>query len=450
MDELLTIQIELMGGQAVVDQLNQVSAAIRSMNPYAAQIKSLSSASNQAAQAQSAFVRQVSQSANATKNAIGPAQRLLKAQQDLIRANQSGSPMMIMDAKYNLGRAQARFNKAFNPQPPDFMTSLRTFIRSTRFGAGGVSPLIGRGMDLLTSGTGMSPKVAGALSVAAVGAGVAITALTKAAKFAADGLMDFSNLRYSTGSTYGQASQLKGIGMALGLDMGGLSRTLATADYTAQSRLGISNPMGGTYYGNLNEGADLLRAIEALRKMSEPDAIRSARAAGLEGVLPLRDLNEGEWQQLKKSMEDMKPSAQDTSAAMKYNVEMAKMTTELQKLATSTLPLVTAGIRLLNGGVINDYLINPLSNTKLGKYGGGANPFGTRFDHAPKVNEPHTVALNENSKALKELAIKMDGMRRDLFGGGERAKGALPAGQRGEMMRQSLRADGLKLGAFNL
>ena len=448
MDELLTIQIELMGGQAVVDQLNQVSAAIRSMNPYAAQIKSLSSASNQAAQAQSAFVRSVSQSANATKNAIGPAQRLLKAQQDLIRANQSGSPMMIMDAKYNLGRAQAGFNKAFNPQPPDFMQSLRTFIRSTRFGAGGVSPLIGRGVDLLTSGTGMSPKAAGALSIAAVGAGAAITIMTKAAKLASERLLQLSDIRYSTGSTPGQAAQLRQMGMALGVDMGGMAKSMAAAlgsDGYAQmagARLGVSNPMGGTPYGNLNEGGDFLKAVEGLRKLNEPDAIRTARALGIEGALPLRDMNENQWQQLKQTAG---PTPDDTAAAMAFNVELAEMTTELQKLATIILPAITFVLRLMNGSAI----IDPLSQTKMGKMVGAFNPFKMAPGHTPK-GEPHTVALNENSKALKELGLQMSKLRRDFFGGGERARGAIPAGLRGDALRDSLRSNGLKLGAFNL
>jgi hypothetical protein len=58
-------------------------------------------------------------------------------------------------------------------------------------------------------------------------------------------------------------------------------------------------------------------------------------------------------------------------------------------------------------------------------------------------------ALQQNTSALNQNTVAIGNMRA-IFGGGERARGAFPAGLRGEMLRRQMESDAIKLGAFKL
>jgi len=58
-------------------------------------------------------------------------------------------------------------------------------------------------------------------------------------------------------------------------------------------------------------------------------------------------------------------------------------------------------------------------------------------------------ALQQNTSAISQNTVAIGNLRA-IFGGGERARGAFPAGLRGEFLRKQMESDAIKLGAFKL
>jgi hypothetical protein len=59
-------------------------------------------------------------------------------------------------------------------------------------------------------------------------------------------------------------------------------------------------------------------------------------------------------------------------------------------------------------------------------------------------------AISRNTTAVEMNTVALQSMGRQVFGGGSRARGALPAGLRGEILRHALEGEAVKLGAFRL
>lgn len=82
----------------------------------------------------------------------GPASRFSRAEEQRRRAYAGGDEHTIFDAEYNYRRAADAYERAQRGGERSFTERLETFARSTRFGMGGVSPLLGRALDVFGAG----------------------------------------------------------------------------------------------------------------------------------------------------------------------------------------------------------------------------------------------------------------------------------------------------------
>ncbi len=265
---------------------------------------------------------------------------------DLARARQaygnaviSGDLNAVRAARWRLQRADRAVQRAendLNPQPLPFGLRLARAVMSSRFGAGGMSPLVGRSLDVLFPGIhkaifgggataaarsmgglagvgGMAgaaaavPYVAAALAAFAV-AKAGVEAFADAVRTAGERLQEFASARMLSGGTGGQISALMahGLGAADVPGMAAALRERLATDAVAASmghRLGIDYRAPGIF-GPANQAQDLLQAMRGLRAMGQtPEQLQTARALGLEGLLPKVNVSERVWRQQERDAE---------------------------------------------------------------------------------------------------------------------------------------------------
>ncbi|HLV78742.1 MAG TPA: hypothetical protein VKT32_00630, partial [Chthonomonadaceae bacterium] len=67
--------------------------------------------------------------------------------------------------------------------------------------------------------------------------------------------------------------------------------------------------------------------------------------------------------------------------------------------------------------------------------------------HQDQPTNPHTLATQENTKALQDLSAQVSGLKQ-LFAHGPRAESAMPSGISGQYLRMGLEAGGFRLNPF--
>ena len=313
-----------------------------------------------------------------------------------------------------------------NRPAPSFEKKLDTFIRSTRFGAGGASPLVGRTLDVLGLGK------MGGVAMAAVSA---IGLMAQAAIQGAQSLNRLAEMRWGTGASAGDAARMERVAAGLGVDpkelasgARGLAGSLASDPFAmmAGAKAGVSNPLGNTPLGNLNQMSDYLKMSRFIAmNPNEAEAVRAARATGMENILPLRDLDP---QEREKRLNDAEGAA--SKDAIRRAARARAMMGDIGLAWERTKRAVFDAATLQGGGGLMP-----------GSRGNGG-PIGTD----PEA-ERSRRAVEANTEALNAMATTMRGMR----GGGDRSRGALPKGFSGAYAEQNGIWDGQAraLGAFS-
>jgi hypothetical protein len=330
--------------------------------------------------------------------------------------------------------------------PPTTAQRLQNAILSTRIGVGAnglqIAPLVGRLLPLLG-------KFAGPIGIAAA----ALTTLAQITNQASENLREFRNAMLTGGGSATETALSRALGDSNGELAREFARTISSGGIAASyaARAGISDP-GGELFGDVNKTKNLLKWAEALRKMSQVDAIRAARATGTEELLKTRDISKRAFEQLKQTaiLQAQVNSPDKVRAAANFNAQLdrAKMNFEsvtniigshFMKAATPILQLVNgiaeAGIKIANSplGKVLMNILNPLAGA-LGAVNDAMNP-------PEKEN-----ATKQNTEALRELAQVL---RNGVYGGGERARSAIPRQWSGYNSDAWAR-EAMNLGAFTL
>lgn len=394
--------------------------------------------------------------------ARGSLANLRQAYQDLQTAMAGGNPATIRDAQVRHRRAQMRFDRDENLMRggPGFGSRLNTFVRSTRFGNQGLSPLVGRALDLFG---GRLAAFAGPIALAAA----AVTAFTKVIMDGAAGLQAASTARILSGGTAGQIASLQGMGIGadqIAAQAQALREAMVGGGLAAgmgqQLGLGIALPRG---MGKTNEAEDLQKFIEGVSKMERAeDRLRAAQLLNQEAILP--------------QIEAYRRNAKAMKADGDARAKIASMgATDAADDLGNALGRIKDNANLAAQNLSGPFLksLTAISNATADgmraladpKYADGAN-VSKAVDKAmdamrkakstallgPKtldgsIMKAKDAALDANTKALNRVTAAFgDG----AFGGGARARGALPAKYNGFAFDQAVAGTSLRMGAFVL
>lgn len=281
--------------------------------------------------------------------------------------------------------------------------------------------------------TSFGPLLAG---IAVAGAG--LSALAYAAIKASQDIASFGAAARVSGTSYGKMGKAAGLGGAIGLSpeqMSGIAAQLAGELGTPGIGMAIGSKYGiediggnNAFIGKFDRMATLLDAINKMLAVSDEEAVEMARGLkALEPFLQLRDMSP-----------EMRSNAMDAMKEM-YSPEMVRQAADFRgALFLAEVQLKKAF--LWAGKFLMD-IFKPLLDiiAWIGKQ--------LNLDFADKIKD----SLQSSEKATREntnaLMQHMDGMR-NMFGGGDRGSGAIPAGARGEAFNQRLRYETVRFGAL--
>ncbi|MBA2689226.1 MAG: hypothetical protein H0U63_00295 [Burkholderiales bacterium] len=286
----------------------------------------------------------------------------------------------------------------------------------------------------------------------------------QAAKQAADNINDFRAAQLTSGGTGAQTAQLRSIGGVTGVDMNQMarefSRTISTDGIAAgiAGRAGIYDP-GGELFGDNNKAKNLLEWADKLAEMSQSERTRAARLTKMEPLLKYADMSQKVRDQMKndslQSESIMTPEAVRNAA--NFNGQLIRLNTAFSDLATilgkEILPVLTTGIEAVTWAVrgFNDALQKPplswLAKMVIGGAVGGAQAGAQMAGGKPAgVKDPQVAASEANTDALRQLSQLL---KNGMYGGGERARGAVPGAWKG-MNQGEWQGQAMNLGAFTL
>lgn len=238
----------------------------------------------------------------------------------------------------------------------------------------------------------------------------------------------FTNVQQSAGGGTAAAARAVSLGAGLGMSTqqtGGLAAQIRDAiaqgglARSAASQLGVGNvlPRG---FGGPSDVDVFLKAAEGIRRItSEQEAYNLAIRLGAPELLRFRLLGEAQIKNIRSLGDEIKrtfsPEAQARIARFQADFEIAQQ-------------------RVLLGlfRIFDEFILKP-------RYG--------------QDNELHQAlqrlsgSLNSNTTATQNNTVAI-GQMRQFFGGGSNARGAFPAGLRGELLRKQIHADAIRLGAF--
>lgn len=333
------------------------------------------------------------------------------------------------------------------------------------------------GIQQMARAAGISGGLIAALDnpVTAVIAGVTAAAgsLAVFTKQAVDAGIVLRDLAFTGGGNRSETAQLSTIGNALGLDMGALAREFADQISHNGLAAGFAARSGIHDYGifdTTDKAQKLLKWINALGNMGDVERRRAARATGTEALLPLATLSDQTKQNLAEDAQrkehiftpEFLREATEASIAfarlqdaftnlvvtaikpmlpeiVTYFNEFAAGLQEFARVAEEHEDVFKGLAEMLHGFLTLDDKkvhegIQDIADGIIGKKvtKGGIDA------HANAMNR-HTDALNDNTYA----------MRNGVFGGGERARGAVPSKWLG-MNSDRYIGEARRLGAFNL
>ena len=362
----------------------------------------------------------------------GPNQRKPLLAAELAKAEAKGDTSRAADIRLAIARNEKQLRAG---KPPPFEKRLETLIRTSRFNAGGVSPLVGRTADLL----GLDEGLAGKLGVA----GAAVGAFTAAINTAVDAGNKFGSLQSQTGSSSSTTGALSNLGLSAS-DASAFNARI-TSDPAAigyAAKAGISNAPGP--YGQQDYGKELLDYIKYVRSLKDPtERLRAARAGGVDGIA-LTNLSDNAFNQRVGS------DAQQMGSALNpaFTQQTAEFTNSTERLGESFTKLAA----IVVGPTIDGFtkFSNEMTDLFTGRMSLKRFLTGEGEDRYGNAADPHTKAVQDSTKATQDLTQQL-GISQRQYGHGERADSAVPRGMNigsGYALRQNLRAGQIRLGAF--
>lgn len=252
----------------------------------------------------------------------GPRQQLSRLAGHIARARANGDD----DALADLLETQARLTKRIQPRAKK--NPIMDLIYTSRFGAGGAMPLVGKALDAAggrNSPTGKALLGIGILGNAAFQLTKEFYDLSTSANNAVKGLLTFSN---ATGGSVKENAFLRGLAGGAGIstdDMAGVTKGLQgaiTSDPYAMAiaaQMGVMNTKGP--YGHQDWAGDEQKVATALRKLYQSDkspnhenSLRKIRSLGQESLVSAFGLDDQHWNAL-ISTANNGPTASDMAAA---------------------------------------------------------------------------------------------------------------------------------------
>lgn len=356
--------------------------------------------------------------------AVGRLERLAQAVRNVpaLNAGTGGGLPVLAGA----GGAPLSGAGAARVRPPrTFEQRFTTFVRSTRFGAGGgAMPLVGRTADLLgMPAAGMAAL--GGVTAALVGFGAAV-------KAAAEHLNDFGEAMRLTGGTAGDVAGMARFGFrgAAGAAAAGAFRERISTDPMAQmfaARLGIrALPRP---FGQVNEAATLNKAAEALAKMTDAEErLRTARELGLESALKYIDISP----QLRHAIDQQAAFEENMLGGAKAANELAVSTELLQNSWQDLMAVIATP-------VFKDLAYGFEKFAAL-FHGDFAEAFSDDTQANTQAIEDNTQAHKDTQQALKFF------LPPGQYGGGPLSNGAMPAGWSGDFLARQMETGALSKG----
>lgn len=298
----------------------------------------------------------------------------------------------------------------------------------------------------------------------ALGAVAAAVGIVGAAVFAANKLKDaMEEVSKSLLQFARQQALLAGTGaetgtaLALGR-LAGISDIASLAHELRQERLNFPGVLGGSRLGLPFAPFDITRAFDeaanfanALRRANEIARQDPGQGQLLVRQLPalapfsafLGHLTDEDLQRIeaigKAQAEAMTPAR--VEAAKNFALAMADLATQWERLKAEMAPLVNLAAMIVN-----------LFSTLLGSAADLIHEI-TGEGMRQATAEHFHQALKSNTRALGELNQTLRDFPSGIFGGGERARTALPGAfgpQQGARLNAALRDEALKFGAYSL
>lgn len=450
--------------------------AARAMRDFAAATKSVSTMqgpdlavrAEKAATAWGKFATaQASASAKVTAQWVSDANK--RAMSDEAAANKRAK--VAVDATRQELRDNDALGRAMQGrQGPSFGSRLSTAVRSTRFGMGGVSPLVGRSLDVLGMGEAAAP-IAGL-----IGAFGTLAAVTR---MAAEHLNELGSAARLGGGGAGDVGAATRFGFR-GPDAANAFRA-RLQDPMAQmfaSRLGVPitppEPFGTT-----NNTALLRTAAEGLSKItSGEERLRTARVLGLTDALRYIDVSArlgrvlDEQARIEKTLADpvYTRSANELSVASEaVSSSWAHLATALGQPfidtaaeAATRLASATDGLAKWAQTQFGD--AGTSAGIKKSFFGGG--PMGelermlgidtskSIWDHLGLTGGGASGAAGsetaDNTNALRDLNHTFKTALTGQTGGGPRARSIIPPAWTGQVLDRGLEAGAIRRGATTL
>lgn len=363
------------------------------------------------------------------------------------------------------------------PQPlmPNLMDGVGSKIASAGKGmVQEIAPLIGEAIGTIAPELG---AVLGPIGEAGQSVVTSFKSLFDAANKAASTLTTFASAMVTSGGTGQEQGRLNAFGGALGLsgqDLSQLSRTLAHNLATSGVAASMGQKAGIYDYGNpfmqLDKAKNLEKAFDYIASSRTPleQATVAARAWGIESALLARNLDQQTRLQLKASGELQASinSPQLVKAAGAFNAQLSRITGAIGGIGTliggQIMQLLTPFLeiganaaesiaRILNLGLaVTDFITGPIR--ALTQVLVDLASFNLDKAKTDINNILNGTFFRDPAKDLKDATDNLlQATKQGTFGGGDRARGAVPGGLTGMNFNVSWgwgTADAARMGAF--
>jgi hypothetical protein len=309
--------------------------------------------------------------------------------------------------------------------PPTFMDKLKTLLLSSRFGSGGLMPLVSKAVDLL--------------GFEAVAAAAGLKMLWGVADGAAESLTKFKDQMVVSGGSGQEVGRLSALGNVAGVfDMAAAARQLSEKIQSGGAAQGMAAnhgmfDYGGDAFGPMDKSKNLHKALDFIFTGPQKEAERFARVMGLEAFVKMRDLSQQTRDALMQAA-DANAAAHGPAAtknAMEFNAQMEMLKMNFDSLTTnlgdSMLPEFSGLLSVFSAVVkaVNDvYLhVKPLIDfTNSLSLSGSYKKLSDAWDQAFPDKSADDTVTKDHTDAMKDHTTAMRGM----FGGGDNARKALP------------------------
>lgn len=240
----------------------------------------------------------------------------------------------------------------------------------------------------------------------------------------------FTDVNLAAGGGTAAAARAVSLGAGIGLSTGqagGIAAQIRDAvaaggfARSAASQLGAGNvlPRG---MGGISDVDLFIQLAEGIRKItSEQEAYNLAVRLGAPELLRFRLLGEQQIKNIRTLGEEIKRTFSPEAQA-----RLARFQSDMDVLWQRIL------LRIFKA--FDELILQPLY--------GPDNQISEALNRLNGSLDANTGAVQGNTVAI--------GQMRQVFGGGSNARGAVPAGLRGELLRRQYQSDAIKLGAFAL